>query len=64
MDSSKAMEKAARRPDGLPAELIVHPKLVVTRKSGATIAEQIKSGKATKALRDLMFESGSVTDTR
>jgi hypothetical protein len=52
------MKKAARRPDGLPAEVIVHPKLVVTRESGATIAKQIRAGKAAKALRDLMLESG------
>jgi len=32
----------------------VHPKLVVTRRSGAAILKQIKSGKPTKSLRDLM----------
>ena len=38
----------------LPAEIIVHPKLVVTRRSGEAIVKQMKSGKPTKALRDLM----------
>jgi hypothetical protein len=38
----------------LPADVIVHPTLVVTRRSGAAIVKQIKSGKATKALRVLM----------
>jgi hypothetical protein len=38
----------------LPAEIIVHPKLVVTRRSGEAIMKQMKSGKPTKALRDLM----------
>lgn len=38
----------------LPADVIVHPKIVVTRRSGTAIMKQMKSGKATKALRDLM----------
>jgi hypothetical protein len=38
----------------LPADIVVHPKLVVTRKSGQTILRQIDTGKATPALRDLM----------
>jgi hypothetical protein len=38
----------------LPADVIVHPKLVVTRKSGAAILKQMRSGKPTKSLRDLM----------
>jgi hypothetical protein len=38
----------------LPADVIVHPKLVVTRKSGAAILTQMESGKPTKSLRDLM----------
>lgn len=37
----------------LPADVIVHPKLVVTRKSGEAIVKQIKKGKATKTLRNL-----------
>lgn len=38
----------------LPAEYIVHPKLLVTRKSGAAILKQMKSGKPSAALRKLM----------
>jgi hypothetical protein len=37
----------------LPADLLVHPKLVVTKKSGEAILKQIRSGKPTAALRDL-----------
>jgi hypothetical protein len=40
----------------LPADIVIHPKVVVTRRSGAAIIKQIKSGKATKALRDLMAD--------
>jgi len=38
----------------LPADVVVHPKLVVTRKSGETILRQIKKGKSTPALRSLL----------
>ena len=38
----------------LPADVIVHPKLVVTRRSGAAILKQMETGKPTKALRNLM----------
>lgn len=38
----------------LPADVIVHPKLVVTRKSGRAIAEAIETAEPTAALRDLM----------
>ena len=38
----------------LPADVIIHPKLVVTRKSGKAILKQVERGKPTKALRDLM----------
>jgi hypothetical protein len=38
----------------LPADVIVHPRLVVTRKSGKEILELMKSGQPTQALRDLM----------
>src|SRR5512132_2866136 len=38
----------------LPADVIVHPTLVVTRKSGEAILKQIQTGRPTKALRDLM----------
>ena len=38
----------------LPADVIVHPTLIVTRKSGDAILKQIESGKPSKALRDLL----------
>jgi hypothetical protein len=38
----------------LPADAIIHPKIVVTRRSGAAILKKMSTGKATKALRDLM----------
>jgi len=38
----------------LPADVIVHPKLVVTRASGAAILRELKAGKPAKRLRDLM----------
>jgi len=38
----------------LPADVIIRPKIVVTRRSGAAILKKMRSGKATKALRDLM----------
>jgi hypothetical protein len=38
----------------LPADVIVHPRLVVTRKSGKAILDQIERGKPAQALRALM----------
>ena len=38
----------------LPADLVVHPKLVVTRKSGEAILKQIEKGKPPRALHGLM----------
>ena len=38
----------------LPADVIVHPRLVVTRKSGEAILKAARTGKPTKALRELM----------
>ncbi len=38
----------------LPADAVVHPKLVVTRKSGEAILRQIQRGKSTPALRGLL----------
>lgn len=38
----------------LPADVVIHPTLVVTRKSGEAILRQMKTGKANKALRKLM----------
>jgi hypothetical protein len=38
----------------VPADVIVHPRLVVTRKSGEAILKEMEKGKPTRALRDLM----------
>ena len=38
----------------LPADVIVHPKLVVTRKSGAALLQEVEKAKPTEALRDLL----------
>lgn len=38
----------------LPADVIIHPTLVVTRKSFDTIVKQIETGKPARALRKLL----------
>lgn len=38
----------------LPADFVLHPRVVVSKESGETILRKIRSGKPTKALRDLM----------
>ena len=38
----------------LPADVIVHPKLVVTRKSGTALLKEVEKAKPTEALRDLL----------
>ena len=38
----------------VPADVIVHPRLVVTRKSGKRMLAQMRRGKPTRALRKLM----------
>ena len=38
----------------LPADVIVHPRLVVTRKSGAALLKEIEKAEPTEALRDLL----------
>lgn len=38
----------------LPADVVAHPKIVVTRRSGDTILRQMESGKSTAALRRLL----------
>jgi hypothetical protein len=40
----------------LPADVIVRPRLVVTRKSGESILREIEQSKPTEALRDLMSD--------
>lgn len=38
----------------LPADVVVHPKLVVTKTSGEAILKHLQKGKSTPALRDLL----------
>jgi hypothetical protein len=38
----------------LPAEFIIHPRIVVSRKTGDAILEQMKTAEPTPALRALM----------
>jgi hypothetical protein len=40
--------------DELPADVIVHPRIVLTRKSFEKVVHQMETAKPTKALRDLM----------
>lgn len=40
--------------DELPVDLVVHPRLVVTRKTGEALLRQIESAKPTPALRKLL----------
>ena len=42
----------------LPADIVIHPKLAVTRKSGEAILKQIEKGKPSTALRRLMRDGG------
>jgi hypothetical protein len=42
----------------LPTDVIVHPKIAVTRASGEQILERMRSAKPTRALRDLMAGRG------
>jgi hypothetical protein len=50
----QALRHHLRALQELPVDMIVHPKLVVTRRSGEAVLRRIKTGKPTKALRDLM----------
>jgi hypothetical protein len=58
MKKGHVVEQALRHHLGalqeLPADVIVHPKLVVTRKSGRAILKQMEAGKPAKTLRELM----------
>ena len=38
----------------LPADVVIHPRLVVTRKSGEAILKELEKATPTRALRDLM----------
>lgn len=50
----QALRHHLRALQELPADVIVHPTLVVTRKSGEAIREQLDQGDPTEALRHLM----------
>ena len=50
----EALRHHLRALDELPADAVVHPKLVVTRASGEAITRQIRLGKSTPALRRLL----------
>ncbi|HLC09332.1 MAG TPA: hypothetical protein VJK06_08620, partial [Methyloceanibacter sp.] len=58
MKKGRLVEQALRHHLGalqeLPADVIVHPKLVVTQKSGGAILKQMAAGKPAKTLRELM----------
>ena len=50
----QALRHHLRALQELPADVLVHPKLVVTRKSGEAILRQIQRGKSVPALRRLL----------
>lgn len=50
----QALRHHLRALQELPADMVVHPKLVVTRRSGDAILKHIHKGEATPALRDLL----------
>jgi hypothetical protein len=50
----QALRHHLRALQELPADVIVHPKLVVTRRSGAALLKEIERAKPTEALRDLL----------
>jgi hypothetical protein len=50
----QALRHHLRALQELPGDIIVHPRLVVTRKSGEAILREMEKGKPTDALRDLM----------
>ncbi len=38
----------------LPTDIIIHPRLVITRKSGEALARRLKKARPSRALRELM----------
>jgi len=44
--------------DELPAEYVVHPRIVVSRKTGEQLLRHADSAEPTPALRDLMRDDG------
>jgi hypothetical protein len=50
----QALRHHLRALQELPADVLVHPKLVVTKNSGEAILKRIRSGRPTPALRQLL----------
>jgi hypothetical protein len=50
----RASRQHLQRLPELPADVIIHPALVVTRESGEAVLRQMKTGRPNKALRNLM----------
>jgi hypothetical protein len=50
----QALRHHLRALQELPADVVVHPTLVVTKTSGAALLKQIQRGKPTPALRALL----------
>ncbi|MBI4477166.1 MAG: hypothetical protein HY654_08320 [Acidobacteria bacterium] len=52
----QALRQHLRALQELPADVVVHPALVVTRESGRTILKHIKQARPTRALRELLSD--------
>lgn len=50
----QALRHHLRALQELPADIVVHPKLVVTERSGRAILNEIEKGKPSRALRSLL----------
>jgi hypothetical protein len=50
----QALRHHLRALQELPADVVVHPTLVVTRRSGQAILKQIEQGKPSRSLRSLL----------
>jgi hypothetical protein len=55
----KKKKKIKRRTNPVRPDEVIHPRLVVKRKSGEAILKQIETGRPTKALRRLMRDGDS-----
>ena len=50
----QALRHHLRALQELPADVVVHPTLVVTKRSGQAIVRDLRKGKSTPTLRDLL----------
>ena len=50
----QALRHHLRALQELPADVVVHPTLVVTKTSGQAILKHLRTGRSTPALRDLL----------